>query len=211
MINRDDMLELTRRMTLERSNFSRIAGCYVDEEGFIEGTFNTSFLKLDSVEKQKKLEVAKAVPFAKPNQELFSYEIPLPAGKDDIFLLLEGIKTAELKNDALLDVFYELVTEKLNQEGFAGKEYGIFVYYSAYDIPSKGADHASQWESEEVYKHIIVALAEVDSDYEAGRVLGGFLFPSFANRSEDRDHIALLEKAEEPLMQQALLKLLRIK
>lgn len=32
-INRDDMLELTRRMTPKRNCFSRIAGAYFDEEG----------------------------------------------------------------------------------------------------------------------------------------------------------------------------------
>ena len=31
-INREDMLELTRRMTPARTSFTRIAGCYVDQE-----------------------------------------------------------------------------------------------------------------------------------------------------------------------------------
>jgi len=33
MINREDMLELTRRMTPSRTCFQRIAGCYMDKEG----------------------------------------------------------------------------------------------------------------------------------------------------------------------------------
>ena len=33
MINREDMLELTRRMTPARTSFTRIAGCYVDADG----------------------------------------------------------------------------------------------------------------------------------------------------------------------------------
>lgn len=37
MINREDMLELTRRMTLARTSFTRIAGCYVDKDGDIVG------------------------------------------------------------------------------------------------------------------------------------------------------------------------------
>lgn len=37
-IDREDMLELTRRMTVSRNCFSRIAGAYMDEEGFIDGT-----------------------------------------------------------------------------------------------------------------------------------------------------------------------------
>ena len=35
-INRDDMLELTRRMTPKRNCFSRIAGAYFDEEGLVD-------------------------------------------------------------------------------------------------------------------------------------------------------------------------------
>ena len=46
MIRREDMLELTRRMTLSRTSFTRIAGCYVDRDGEFDGSFNTNFLKL---------------------------------------------------------------------------------------------------------------------------------------------------------------------
>ena len=45
-INREDMLELTRRMTLKRNCFDRIAGAYLDEEGLVDGTFNKHFQKL---------------------------------------------------------------------------------------------------------------------------------------------------------------------
>ena len=46
MLNREDLLELTRRMTPKRTCFSRIAGAYVDEEGLVDGTFNIHFGKL---------------------------------------------------------------------------------------------------------------------------------------------------------------------
>ena len=46
MINREDMLALTRRMTVKRTSITRIAGSYMDEEGFSEGTFNTHFQNL---------------------------------------------------------------------------------------------------------------------------------------------------------------------
>ena len=40
MINREDMLELTRRMTPTRTCFDRIAGAYISDMGEIEDTFN---------------------------------------------------------------------------------------------------------------------------------------------------------------------------
>ena len=43
MINREDMLELTRRMTLSRTSFTRIAGCYVDAEENMTGALIQTF------------------------------------------------------------------------------------------------------------------------------------------------------------------------
>ena len=39
MIVREDMLELTRRMTPARTSITRIAGCYVDRDGEFDGSF----------------------------------------------------------------------------------------------------------------------------------------------------------------------------
>ena len=66
MINREDMLELTRRMTPARSSVGRIAGAYFDEEGYVDGTFNTNFLKLSTPERTKNLNLAKTVLFPQP-------------------------------------------------------------------------------------------------------------------------------------------------
>ena len=59
-INRGDMLGLTRRMTIKRNCFSRIAGAYMDEEGFVDGTFNTHFLKLSASDQTRNLAIAMA-------------------------------------------------------------------------------------------------------------------------------------------------------
>ena len=70
MINRDDMLELTRRMTPARASIDRIAGAYFDEEGYVDGTFNTHFLKLSASERAKNLELATTVLISKTNEQL---------------------------------------------------------------------------------------------------------------------------------------------
>ena len=74
MINREDMLALTRRMTVKRTSITRIAGSYMDIDGFIDGTFNTSFLNLNPAEQEKNLALAKKVPFAKTNKNLKEYK-----------------------------------------------------------------------------------------------------------------------------------------
>ena len=101
MINREDMLELTRRMTPARSHIDRIAGAYYDAEGYIDGTFNTHFLKLSTAEKTKNLELAKAVLQAETNKQLKDYRIAETGRKPgSIWQLLDGIKESGLQNDA---------------------------------------------------------------------------------------------------------------
>ena len=75
MINRDDMLELTRRMTPARASVGRIAGAYFDEEGYVDGTFNTNFLKLSASERTRNLNMAKTVLISKTNEQLKEYRI----------------------------------------------------------------------------------------------------------------------------------------
>ena len=72
-INREDMLELTRRMTVKRNCFDRIAGAYLDEEGYVDATFNRHFLKLKLNEQAENLAIAKEIPFADTNKNLREY------------------------------------------------------------------------------------------------------------------------------------------
>ena len=80
-INREDMLELTRRMTISRNCFSRVVGAYFDEEGYVDGTFNIHFLKLSKADQGKNLKLAKAIPFADTNRQLKEYVFPEMAKK----------------------------------------------------------------------------------------------------------------------------------
>lgn len=189
-IDRNDMLELTRRMTVGRSNFSRVAGCYVDPDGEIDGTFNRSFLDFKPSEKEQLLKLAKAIPYATTNTDLVAYRIPKDrTGANNIWQLLDGIKNSEMKNDALLDILYEIMADYY----VVDYKCGAYVFYSCYDIPAKGSDHAEQWESEEVYQHLIFAFCPVDEDYNPGEPEYGVLYPLFANRSTDFDHIAIYD------------------
>ena len=97
-INREEMLALTRRMTVKRTSMTRIAGCYADAEGFIDGTFNVNFLKLSPAEREKNLELAKTVPFAQTNQNLKRYVFP-ESEQGGMRQLLMGIWDCGLKNE----------------------------------------------------------------------------------------------------------------
>ena len=87
------MLELTRRMTPARSSVTRVAGAYFDEEGYVDGTFNTHFLKLSASERTKNLNLAKTLLISKTNEQLKDYKIPVSARKQgSIWQLLDGIQ-----------------------------------------------------------------------------------------------------------------------
>ena len=192
-INREDMLELTRRMTLKRNCFGRIAGAYYDASGFIDGTFNTNFLKLSQREREEKLGIAKAIPFAETNVKLKAYRFSSEKeGPGSMWQLLMGLRECELKNDAMLDILYELIGEKCA----AATDFAVYIFYGGYDIPRKGSDGESQWESEEVYRFLIGALCPISGDYEPGPPECGFLFPAFTQRSEDIHGIHIFRQKE---------------
>lgn len=185
-IDREDMLELTRRMTVSRNCFSRLAGAYMDEEGFVDGSFNTHFLKLNASDREKNLAIAKAVPYAKPNTDLVNYRLDKTFRKPgSIGHLLEALRECELKNDALLYSLYEYIGERYQTD----HTYAIYVFYGSYDVPRKGVDKENQWESEEVYQFLITAICPLVGDYEAGAPEAGFLYPAFANHSMDFEGI----------------------
>lgn len=193
MINREDMLELTRRMTLKRTSMTRIAGSYMDTDGFIDGTFNTSFLKLSAKDREKNLAIAKCIPFSDTNKELRQFKFSKEAMRTgSIWQLLMGIKTSGLKNDALLETFYELIGEVYKTD----REYAIYIFHDRYDVPVKAADHERMGESEEVYEYIICAICPVSGDYEPENPEWGFLFPAFSDRSEDRNYINIFQSEE---------------
>ncbi len=192
MINRDDMLELTRRMTVKRTHFTRIAGCYVDKDGDFEGSFNRAFGNLTASEKTEHLALAKAVPFAGTNEELREYRFPADSPRSrEMWKLLMEIRSCGLKNDALLDTFYDLVMEQVQIPG----PYSILLFHGVYDIPSKGKDKERLGDSESVFEYIICTLCPVTGDYHSESPVGGFLFPAYAEQCAVLSHIDFYETA----------------
>ena len=192
-INREDMLELTRRMTLKRNCFDRIAGAYLDEEGFVDGTFNKHFQKLSPKDQQVNLDIAKTIPFSDTNVQLKEYTFNEADRKPgSTWQLLMALKECGLKNDAMLDVFYEEFGQKYRTEG----SYAVYFFHGSYDVPLKASDKESLWESEEVYQFLICAVCPVSGDYEPGVPECGFLFPAFKDRSSDTERIDVFQADE---------------
>ena len=201
MINREDMLELTRRMTPARSCFDRIAGAYVDDMGEVDESFNIHFGKLSGSDKTKYLELTKTIPFSKTNVQLKEYDFPITAkGQGSMWQLLQALLQCGLKNDALMEIFYEQIADGYPVD----HEFAISVFHGVYDIPLKGKDKENLWESEEVYDFMICTVSPMRAQYEPAEPVFGFLYPAFSHRSADIDQIDIFhaypEAVEEGLM-----------
>ncbi len=185
-INREDLLELTRRMTVKRNCFSRIAGAYIDEDGYVDGTFNRHFWNLKESEQEDNLELAKHVLFGETNVAVKEYLLTEENQRPGSFYqMLMALKDTTLKNDALLDVLYEFMAE----EWESTRSYAIYYYYGSYDIPAKASDGEVLEDSQEVYQFLVCAICPIHDDYEPEKPVAGFLFPAFSERSGNLDGI----------------------
>ena len=205
MINREDMLELTRRMTPARSCFDRIAGAYINDLGEVDESFNIHFGKLSGSEKARNLKLAKAIPFAKTNLKLKEYTFPDKVkGKDSMWQLLRGIQECGLKNDALMELLYEQIADGYPVDD----EFAVFVFHGVYDVPLKGTDKEDLWESEEVYDFIICTVSPMKDAYEPAEPVFGFLYPAFSDRSADKEKIDIFHADSEKVQEGLMYKLL---
>ena len=162
----------------------------MDKDGDFDGSFNTNFLKLSSPERTKKLALAKEIPFSPTNVNLKKYEFPQSVRKPgSMWQLLMAMNECGLKNDALMDTFYDVMMETCGLDS----EYAILVFHGRYDVPAKASDNERLWESEEVYEYMICALCPLLGEYEPGDPVCGFLFPAFTDRSSDLTHVAVFQ------------------
>ena len=205
MIKREDMLELTRRMTPARNCFDRIAGAYVDDLGEVDESFNIHFGKLSGSEKAKNLVLAKMIPFSDTNVQLKEYTFSEAVkGKNSMWQLLVAMQQCGLKNDALMEVFYEQISDGYPVD----YPFAVYVFHGVYDVPLKASDKESLWESEEVYDFLVCTVSPMKGEYEPDTPVFGFLFPAFSDRSGDKNKINVFHADPEEMEEGLMYKLL---
>lgn len=191
MIDRDAMLELTRRMTPERTCLRRMAGAYFDENGELDNTFNIFVRGLKPAELAKNLAIAKAIPFGRTNDQLKEYRFREGAKAGDSFArLLMGIRSCALENDLLLEVLYEQIG--LHYVAFGPFAFSLF--HGVFDIPGKAKDKSYLYDGDRVYEFLIGSICPLTDRYEMGEPDYGFLYPAYAERSAILNAIDIFEK-----------------
>ena len=157
-MNKKDILELKRRFKKDACTFTRLCGCYVDADRNKVTTFGETFLNLEDEEFYKYLEIAKKVMSGTIGNNILELEFPTaeeaPGGRQQFLM---GLRESALKNDDLMDTFYDLVIENYSYVG----NYLILVFHDAYDVMTKTSDNNKLDESEEVYEYLLCAICPV--------------------------------------------------
>ena len=200
-MQKKDILELKRRFKKDACTFTKLRGCYVDNQKNILLHIDETFLNLEEGEFYKYLEIAKKVLSGTIGNNLLELEFPLAeetAGGRQQFLM--GLRESKLKNDDLLDTFYDMVIDSYDYVG----NYLILIFHDAYDVMTKTSDNGKLDESEEVYEYLLCAICPVNltkpglgyredenrigpriRDWVVGAPDTGFVFPAFTDRSTD--------------------------
>ncbi len=224
-MTKQEINELKRLFTIKNCSITRICGCYVDGEKNKKTDFRQAFLALPEEEMFKYFEILRKCLSGTLGKNLLNLEFPLhteePGGTQEGLLRLRDSK---LKDEALLEAFYDKIIETYEYVG----NYLILLIHDVYDVPGRTSDGLDMEDaSDEVYEYILCAICPVDlskpglsynaeenifqnrvRDWVVGMPETGFLFPAFNDRGADL-HSALYyskdaEELNENFMEQLL-------
>lgn len=200
-MNKKEVAEIKRRFKKEAATFTRVVGCYVDGNHNKVCKIGSTFLNLEDEEFYKYLEIANKALSGTVGNNLLELQFPTEeealGGRQQILMAL---RATGLKDEALLDTYYDLIIDTYDHAG----NYLILLFHDVYDVMTKTSDNNKLDESEEVYEYLICAICPVDlskpglgyleeeqrigpriRDWIVGAVDTAFLFPAFTDRSAD--------------------------
>ena len=209
-MRKKDILELKKRLKKDHCTFTKMCGCYVNGEKNIILNFRETFLNLDEDEYFKYLEIAKKVLSGTIGNNILELNFELNEEHiNEKQLSFMKLKNSGLKDDALLDEFYNSIIENYDYTG----NFLILLFHDAYDVITKTKDNAKLDESEEVYEYILCAICPVElskaglryfeeensiksrtRDWVVEAPSNGFVFPAFINRGTDVNSIMYYTK-----------------
>ena len=209
-MRKKDILELKKRFKKDHCTFTKMCGCYVNGEKNILLKFRETFLNLEEDDYFKYLEIAKKVLSGTIENNILELNFELNEEHvNEKQLEFMKLKNSQLKDDILLDDFYNSIINNYDYEG----NFLILIFHDAYDIITKTKDNAKLDESEEVYEYILCAICPVElskaglryfeeensiksrtRDWVVEAPSNGFVFPAFINRTTDVNSIMYYTK-----------------
>ena len=215
-MTKQEISELKKLLTPRNCSITRICGCYVDGGKNKKTMFKQAFLALPEEEMFKYFEILRKTLSGTMGKNLLTLEFPLASeetGGSQEFLL--RLRDSKLKDDALLEEFYDKVIENYEYVG----NYLILLIHDVYDVPGKTSDGIDMEDaSDEVYEYILCCICPVElskpglsynpeenafqnrvRDWVVTLPETGFLFPAFQDRSTDLHSTLYYSKNPEEL------------
>ena len=201
-MTKKEIAELKKLYNKDKGCITRICGCYVGNEKEIIACFREAFYSLQEEDTYKYYEIFKKTLSGTLGRNLHNLEFPLEqeaAGGTQEFLL--RLRDSELKDDALLEEFYQ----KVIQYYYCVGNYLILLIHTVYDVPGRTTDGLEMEDaSDEVFSYLLCSICPVNlskpglsyhpdsnlfqncsRDWIADPPEIGFLFPAFNDRSTD--------------------------
>lgn len=200
-MNQKELNEIRRRMAPNKSNVSKIYGCYVNSNKEIISYLEESLGIMPELETEKYMVFLKKSLSGSLGKNLIDIVFSTQQVLDsDEHRLLTSLTSSALKDTAAREQFYQKVIQSLDMED---SNYLILLASDAYDVPYRGKDDEIQADaSDTVFKYIICAVCPVrDGKPELGYFSGenefhgyatnqivappelGFMFPTFDDRT----------------------------
>ena len=208
---RKEINEIKGQYTLQDCGILKLRGCYVDGEKNKVTKLSETFLNLPEEEKHKYCDIFKKTLSGTPGKNLLDMKFNVDAyASDGARTKLFALRDSELKDETLLDEFYDRVITSYNYPG----NYLILLINQVYDVPGKTSDGIEMEDaSDEVYSYILCSICHVtlskpglgyneeNNEFHDLRQFHmvdvpdiGFLFPAFNDRSEDDDSVLFYTK-----------------
>ena len=200
-MNDKEIGEIRRHLRRDRSNITKIYGCFVNDNREIITEFSQSTGMMPENEGDKYFALFKRVLSGSVGKNLIdlSFKTAQVAQGAPEHKLLMDLRECKLSDDELLHGFFQKIIDTVTLEG----NYLILIGCDSYDVPFKGKDDISDADkSEEVYTYLICAICPVKQtkanlhyvpeeklfhdgamNQPVSAPALGFLFPAFDNRS----------------------------
>ena len=200
-MNDKEIGEIRRHLRRDRSNITKIYGCFVNDNREIITEFSQSIGMMPENEGDKYFALFKRVLSGSVGKNLIdlSFKTAQVAQGAPEHKLLMDLRECKLSDDELLRGFFQKIIDTVTLEG----NYLILIGCDSYDVPFKGKDDISDADkSEEVYTYLICAICPVKQtkanlhyvpeeklfhdgamNQPVSAPVLGFLFPAFDNRS----------------------------
>ncbi|HHV31678.1 DUF4317 domain-containing protein [Caproiciproducens sp. LBM24188] len=198
-MNEKEIAEVRRRFRPDKSNITRVRGCYVNDKREIVTELNQSLALMPQEESEELLTILKKTLSGTLEKNLINIEFATKQVLEgEEHQLLMALKDSALEDDAAVREFYNRVIQSLNMEG----HYLILLACDKYDVPYYTKDGEKQDDSTEVYSYFLCSICPVKptkpalgyyvsentfrnitADWVVSAPELGFLFPAFDDRS----------------------------